>query len=77
MCDPRIDDALSTAARQRDPESQYAYLRQMMDVAIDQAYFLFWMHDLNLRVLTPRVHGYVHPQSWWVDFTIISLGEED
>jgi peptide/nickel transport system substrate-binding protein len=48
----------------------------MMDVAIDQAYFLFWMHDLNLRVLTPRVHGYVHPQSWWVDFTVISLGEK-
>jgi peptide/nickel transport system substrate-binding protein len=75
LCDQRMDDALNTAARQPDEAGQYAYLQQMMTVALDEAYFLFWMHDLNLRVLSPRVHGFVQAQSWWVDFTAISVDE--
>jgi peptide/nickel transport system substrate-binding protein len=76
MCDRKIDAALTAASQQPDVASQYRYLQQMMDVALQQAYFLFWMHDLNLRVLSPKVHGYVQPQSWWVDFTQISVGED-
>jgi peptide/nickel transport system substrate-binding protein len=34
------------------------------------------MHDLNLRVMSPDVHGYVQPKSWWVDFTKIWVGEQ-
>jgi len=26
------------------------------------------VHDLNLRVLSPKVRGWVQPQSWWGDF---------
>jgi len=75
LCDQKIDAALTAASEQVDVPSQYRYLQQMMDVAVQQAYFLFWMHDLNLRVISPKVHGYVHPQSWWVDFTQISVEE--
>ncbi|MFC7619130.1 ABC transporter substrate-binding protein [Microlunatus sp. GCM10028923] len=76
-CDPGIDQALTLAPQQATPAAQDAYLQQMMDVAVDQAYFLFWMHDLNLRVMSPRVQGYVQAQSWWVDFTTISIGTGD
>ncbi len=61
------------AAQQPDVAEQDRYLQDMMGAAVDNADFLFWMHDLNLRVLSPRVQGYVHPQSWWVDFTTISM----
>jgi peptide/nickel transport system substrate-binding protein len=76
LCDPAIDAALTAASQQSDVASQYKYLQQMMDVALQNAYFLFWMHDLNLRVLSPKVHGYVQPQSWWVDFTQITVGKD-
>jgi peptide/nickel transport system substrate-binding protein len=76
LCDPKIDAALTAASQQPDVASQYKYLQQMMDVALQNAYFLFWMHDLNLRVLSPKVHGYVQPQSWWVDFTQITVGKD-
>jgi peptide/nickel transport system substrate-binding protein len=76
LCDPKIDAALTAASQQPDAASQYKYLQQMMDVALQNADFLFWMHDLNLRVLSPNVHGYVQPQSWWVDFTQITVGKD-
>lgn len=69
--DPVIDEAYTAAMQASTMEESHAEIQRMMDQALDQAYFLFWMHDLNLRVLSPDVHGYVHAQSWWVDFTTI------
>jgi peptide/nickel transport system substrate-binding protein len=69
--DPVIDEAYTAAMQAPTMEESRAEIRRMMKQALDQAHFLFWMHDLNLRVLSPKVHGYVHPQSWWVDFTRI------
>ena len=44
-----------------------------LDQAVSQAYFLFWMHDLNLRVMSADVKNFVEPQSWWVDFSKITV----
>ncbi|RCK68000.1 hypothetical protein DT076_18250 [Desertihabitans brevis] len=74
MCDEVVDEQLTLASQQAEVADQNAHLQQMMDQAVSEAYFLFWMHDLNLRVMSPDVQGYVHPQSWWVDFTTISVG---
>jgi peptide/nickel transport system substrate-binding protein len=71
--DAKVDEFLSKAPQQATEPEQRKYLQKMMNQAVNQAYFLFWMHDLNLRVLSPDVKGYVHPQSWWVDFTTISV----
>lgn len=71
--DPVIDDALNRAVAQPAADDQNHYLQAMMRQACEQAEFLFWMHDLNLRVMSPTVKGYVQVQSWWVDFTLISV----
>jgi peptide/nickel transport system substrate-binding protein len=71
--DHRIDRFLTHAIEQRDVAQQNRYLRAMMREAVQRAEFLFWMHDLNLRVMSPTVKGYVQVQSWWVDFTAISV----
>jgi len=76
MCDPRIDDALNAAMASPGEAEQHQHIQDAMSVAIDEAYFLFWMHDLNLRVLAPDVHGYQDVQSWWLDFTRYTVGEE-
>jgi peptide/nickel transport system substrate-binding protein len=73
LADARIDKYLNAASQQTAVAAQHKYLQRMMDQAVSQAYFLFWMHDLNLRVMSKDVQGYVHPQSWWVDFTKISV----
>jgi peptide/nickel transport system substrate-binding protein len=71
--DPVIDKALNRAIKQPEVDGQNRYLQAMMRRACEQAEFLFWMHDLNLRVMSRGVHGYVQVQSWWVDFTRISV----
>jgi peptide/nickel transport system substrate-binding protein len=71
--DPVIDKNLTLAAEQKEEKDQHAYLRKMMDQAVSQAYFLFWMHDLNLRVMSADVKNFVEPQSWWVDFSKITV----
>lgn len=73
ICDPEMDASYLEAATTFDATASHEHLQKMMDVAVSDAHFLFWMHDLNLRVMSPEVKGYVHPQSWWVDFTIISV----
>jgi peptide/nickel transport system substrate-binding protein len=70
---PAIDKYLTFASQQFDEAASHAALRKMMHAAVTDCDFLFWMHDLNLRVMAPEVKGYVHAQSWWVDFTIISV----
>lgn len=77
MDNPRVDAAYALAAAEFDPELSDAHLRDMMTATVENADFLFWMHDLNLRVLSREVHGYVHPKSWWVDFTIVDVTPAD
>lgn len=74
MCNEDVDKNYALASQSFDEEQSHAYLQQMMDAAVSNADFLFWMHDLNLRVMSPAVQGYTHPKSWWIDFTTISVG---
>ncbi|SDR90631.1 ABC transporter substrate-binding protein [Microlunatus soli] len=71
--DAAVDRSLGRAIKQPEVADQNRYLQAMMREATEQAEFLFWMHDLNLRVMSTGVTGYVQVQSWWVDFTLISV----
>jgi peptide/nickel transport system substrate-binding protein len=33
----------------------------------DDAASIFVVHDLNLRVLSPKVRGFIQPKSWYID----------
>lgn len=70
-CNQTVDESYKKAAATFDEEAQTKVLQAMMRASIEDAAFLFWMQDTNLRVMTPKVRGYVHPKSWWVDFTTV------
>ena len=36
---------------------------------VDQAYWVWIVHDLNPRAMTPKVKGFVQAQSWFQDLT--------
>jgi peptide/nickel transport system substrate-binding protein len=40
---------------------------------VDDAPGIFVAHDLNPRALSPKVKGFVQPQSWFVDLTPVSV----
>ena len=40
---------------------------------VDNPPWLFIVHDLNPRAFSKKVKGFVSPQSWFVDLTLVSL----
>lgn len=74
LCDKTVDKDLNTAMASADAADEHKWIQAGLKQAEQQAYFLYWMHDLNLRVLAPDVKGYVKVQSWYLDFTHYSVG---
>jgi peptide/nickel transport system substrate-binding protein len=70
-CNEEVDALYNQAAASFDQAEQDALLLKMQTTALDDAPFLVWMQDRNLRVLDPSVKGFIQPQSWWLDFTTI------
>jgi hypothetical protein len=40
---------------------------------VDNPPWLFIVHDLNPRAMSPKIKGFVSPQSWFVDLTLVSM----
>ncbi|MEI7926863.1 MAG: ABC transporter substrate-binding protein, partial [Chloroflexota bacterium] len=63
-----FDDFISQAAAEFDPTKSAALLAKADGVLTTDAPIVPVVHDLNLRVLSKNVRGWVQPQSWWGDF---------
>ena len=37
---------------------------------VDEALFIWIAHDVAPRAMSPRIKGYVQPQSWFVDLRL-------
>jgi ABC-type transport system substrate-binding protein len=67
-------DALIDKARVTfDLAEQDRLLGQIHAKMVDQAAFLFVVHDVSPRALSPKVQGYVQAQSWYQDFTRVRI----
>jgi ABC-type transport system substrate-binding protein len=67
-------DRLSAAAREEfDPAKQDAILAQLHARMVDEAVWIFVVHDVNPRAVSPRVKGVVEAQSWYVDFSPVTV----
>ncbi len=61
-------DALYFQAQETfDKAEQDRLLKQFQSTMMKDAPVLVTVHDLNLRVLSPKVQGFVQPQSWFID----------
>lgn len=58
------DDLCEQARRTFDLPAQNAILAQLHSRLVDQAMWLWVVHDLNPRGLARRVQGFVQAQSW-------------
>jgi peptide/nickel transport system substrate-binding protein len=72
------DNAEATAALKQaqasfDPAEQTKLLAAAHAKIVDDAPWLFIVHDLNPRAMSKKVQGFVPVQSWFVDFTQISM----
>jgi ABC-type transport system substrate-binding protein len=73
MNDPAYQAALHEMEVATDPETAAAALRRGHERFVDMAPWLFIVHDLNARALSPKVHGFVQAQSWFQDLVSVSM----
>ena len=71
--DDEFDEALKTVAEATDPKAISAAYRKAHERLVDNPPWLFIVHDLNPRAMSPKVKGFVSPQSWFVDLTLVGV----
>ncbi|MDB5373732.1 MAG: transporter substrate binding protein [Belnapia sp.] len=71
--DPEADALAIRARATFDPEAQRLVLAALHARIVDQAMWLWVVHDVNPRGIARRVKGFVQAQSWYQDLTPISL----
>jgi peptide/nickel transport system substrate-binding protein len=67
---PEVDRLIEAAEREFDLDKQNQILAKVHEIIVDDAPWVFIVHDLNPRALSPKVKGFVQPQSWFVDLTL-------
>ena len=70
---PEADKLLDEAERTFDLAKQDAILAKLHELVVDEAPWIFIVHDLNPRAMSAKVKGFVPPQSWFVDLTQVSV----
>jgi peptide/nickel transport system substrate-binding protein len=71
--DPRVDGLLMQAQQSFDSEQQIELLAQAHATVVDEAAWAFIVHDLNPRAMSPKVKGFQPAQSWYQDFTRVTV----
>src|ERR1700730_16241087 len=71
--DDAFEDALKTLAKATDPKVITAAFRKAHERLVDNPPWLYIVPDLNPRAMSPKVKGFVSPQSWFVDLTLVSM----
>jgi len=71
--DDEFEGALKTISEATDPTVISAAYRKAHERLVDNPPWLYIVHDLNPRAMSPKVRGFVSPQSWFVDLTLVSV----
>ena len=71
--DPKVDKLLESALATTDKAEQTKLLAAAHTIVVDQAPWLFIVHDLNPRALSAKVKGFHPAQSWFQDLTQITI----
>ncbi|TCO60730.1 ABC transporter substrate-binding protein [Actinocrispum wychmicini] len=64
---PEVDKAFQAVQSEFDPKKADALMAKALGLAAADSPATYIVHDLNLRVLSPKVRGFVQPQAWYVD----------
>lgn len=71
--DQEIDDLSDKLRTAFDPAERDALMAKLHTRFVDQAYWLFVVHDANPRAMSSDISGYVPAQSWLQDLATIKL----
>lgn len=72
---PEMEDLINAAFNEFDPGKRLTILEHMHERMVEEAPFIWVVHDLNPRAISPKVHGFVQAQSWFQDLTPITVSK--
>ncbi len=70
---PDVDNLMAQAMATFDQKQQDELVRQALHQVTEDAPWIWIVHDLNLRVLSPQVKGFVQPKAWYADIADMSV----
>ena len=70
---PKFDELVTKARQTFDPAERDKALAELHAASVDDAAFLYVAHDVAPRAMSPKVHDFVQPKSWFVDFSPITI----
>lgn len=70
---PEFDELCEKIRNEFDAKKQDALVAQLHTKMVDDATWLWVVHDLNPRALSPKVKGFVQAQHWIQDFSPVSI----
>jgi ABC-type transport system substrate-binding protein len=68
----RLVEAAETAF---DPQDRDSLLARAHEIVVEEAPWVFIVHDLNPRAMSPKVKGFVQAQSWFQDMTPVWIAK--
>lgn len=71
--DEAFEDALVRLAAATDPNVVAQQTAIAHERLVDNPPWLYVVHDLNPRAMSTKVKGFISPQSWFVDLTLVSM----
>ena len=71
--DDKFEEALVNLAAASDEATYNKYYAMAHERLVDNPPWLYIVHDLNPRAFSKKVKGFVSPQSWFVDLTLVDL----
>jgi peptide/nickel transport system substrate-binding protein len=67
---PEVDHLIEAAELEFDLSKQNQILAKAHAIIVEDAPWVFIVHDLNPRAMSPKVKGYIQAQSWFQDLTL-------
>ncbi|MBP2312668.1 ABC transporter substrate-binding protein [Azospirillum soli] len=71
--DPEMDALAAKAQNTFEPAAQNEVLGQIHAKMVDDATFIWIVHDVAPRAMSPKVKGFVQARNWFLDLTPVSV----
>ena len=73
ICDEKLQEMMLDAARTFETGAQQQLAQRIHERTVDNAYWLFVMHDVNPRAVSPDVKGFEQAKAWTQDLPPIYI----
>jgi peptide/nickel transport system substrate-binding protein len=70
---PQFDELIDRIEKASDQQQILADARKAHELIVDDAPWIFIVHDRNPRAMSKHVKGFVSAQSWFQDFTTVDM----